>query len=135
MKKALLFFCILSISTIIGNNDLQNKNDKNGGPEKTIFCVLKHSPGPKWEKGVPFQEQSGVMNHVKYMSKQLENGFLVMGGPFLDNSGGMMICRTSNIEEAKKIAEADPGVTSGLLNVEVSQWLVAMNSVDLSPRK
>ena len=135
MKIIIIIFLVISITTVIGKNNLNQINEENGGIENPIFCVLKHSPGINWAKGVPFQEQPGVEKHIKYMSQQLANGFLLMGGPFLDNSGGMMICRTSEIAKAKEIAEADPCVISGLLKVEVKQWMIPMTSVELFPQK
>ncbi|MEZ5059808.1 MAG: YciI family protein [Saprospiraceae bacterium] len=69
------------------------------------------------------------MDHVQYMAT-FGTEKLVMGGPFLDNSGGMMIYNCETIEEAQKIANDDPTVKSGLLNVEVKQWMVAMQTIE-----
>ena len=135
MKIILSIFLVLSISILLGKNKLQSINEKNSSSEIPTFCVLNHSPGVNWKEGVPFQEQPGVEEHVKYMRQQLANGFLLMGGPFLDNTGGMMICRTSEIKKAKEIAEADPCVISGLLKVKVKQWMIPMTSVELFPEK
>ena len=135
MKLSLLILPLIAFSAIIGNNHLREIDKKNCKQEKPIFCVLKHTPGVNWKEGIPFQEQPGVEEHIKYMSQQLANGFLLMGGPFLDNSGGMMVCRTSDIEKAKEVGEADPSVISGLLKVEVKQWMIPMTSVELFPEK
>jgi uncharacterized protein YciI len=50
------------------------------------------------------------------------------GGPFLQGpDGGMMIPQAGVSElEITAFANADPAVTSGLLNVELRQWLVGM---------
>lgn len=94
-----------------------------------VFFVLFHSPGPRWAEGSGFREQPGVGEHVNYMAGQLEAGRLVFGGPFLDDSGGMMILRAATREEAVTIAEADPTVVDGLLRVAVKPWMMAMNSL------
>jgi uncharacterized protein YciI len=135
VKINVFFFLLLSFSIIMGNNNLRTINKNSSNSKKSVFCALKHSPGVNWKEGVPFQEQPGVEEHIKYMSEHLANGILLMGGPFLDNSGGMMVCRTSDIAKAKEIAEADPEIKSGLLKVEVKRWMVPMSSVDLSPQK
>jgi len=93
-----------------------------------MYFVLVHSPGPKWQEGLSFQEQPGVDEHVRYMGELFERGLMVMGGPFLDNSGGMMISRTDTLEAALRLARSDPAVRSGLLNVKVHPWLVPMRS-------
>lgn len=125
----LLFLLLITNGNFRMNNIYKNEQST----EKPIFCVLKHSPGKNWKEGIPFQEQPGVEEHVKYMSMQLKNGFLLMGGPFLDNSGGMMVCKTANLNKAKEIAEADPAVVAGLLKVEVKQWMIPMSSIELFP--
>jgi uncharacterized protein YciI len=99
-------------------------------PRPTFF-VLFHTPGPRWAEGAGFREQPGVGEHVGYMAEQLEAGRLVFGGPFLDDSGGMMVLRTSTLEEADSIAQADPAVANGLLRVAVKPWMVAMHSFPL----
>lgn len=50
--------------------------------------------------------------------KNPRRGRLALGGPFLDDSGGMMV--------AVPVAAEDPAVKSGLLRYTVRPWLVAM---------
>lgn len=94
----------------------------------TVFYVLFHTPGPGWNDEFSFREQPGIEAHVGYMAGLLERGLLVMGGPFTDNSGGMMVSRASSLEEAESLARKDPAVQSGLLTVEVKAWYVPMTS-------
>jgi uncharacterized protein YciI len=100
-------------------------------PQETappVYYVLFHTPGPGWRPGVGFRDQPGVMDHVRYMSQFEANGVLVMGGPFLDDSGGMMVTRVKSMKDAADIANNDPTVKGGLLRVTVRPWLVAMQS-------
>jgi uncharacterized protein YciI len=85
--------------------------------------VLFHSPGKQWVDSLSFNEQPGIDEHVNYYAGLLEKNKLHEGGPFLDNSGGMMILNV-NKPDAEKIANDDPAVKKGLLKVEVKQWLV-----------
>ena len=94
-----------------------------------IYYVLFHTPGPQWQAGAPYREQPGVMDHVNYMATFMADNTLVIGGPFLDDSGGMMVCKTNTLEEARRIASEDPAVKGGLLNVEVKAWMVPMATV------
>ena len=93
-----------------------------------VYYAFFHTPGPRWAEGAGFREQPGVGAHVQYMAQQLEAGRLVFGGPFLDDSGGMMVLRADSQAEAVAIAEADPTVLDGLLRVAVKPWMMAMNS-------
>lgn len=98
-------------------------------PEPAIYFVLFHTPGPRWQTGAGFREQPGIGRHVGYMREQMEAGRLAIGGPFLDDSGGMMVLRAGTAEEAAAIAHADPTVADGLLSVEVKPWMAAMETL------
>ena len=100
-----------------------------------IFCAIIHTPGPNWQSGTPYREQPGVGEHVAYMRQQLENGMLLIGGPFLDDSGGMMVCSHADMAKATELAEADPAVKSGLLKAEVKPWMLPMVSPKVSISK
>jgi len=93
-----------------------------------VFFVMMHAPGPKWVPGTPFREQPGIPEHVGYMHGLQEKGLLEMGGPFLDDSGGMMVSRAASREEVVRLAEADPAVKSGLLAVTVKPWMQVMRA-------
>ena len=101
---------------------------KNQAP---VFYLLHHTPGPAWQKGTDFREQPGVAAHIQYMASFLAAGKLMIGGPFLDDSGGMMVYRAGDQAEAETIAQNDPAVQNGLLHVVVRPWLIAMSSIDL----
>lgn len=92
-----------------------------------IRYVIVHTPGPAWQPGVDFRDQPGVMQHVEYFLKIKEQGKVTFGGPFLDNSGGMMIPKGGlSEEEIKRIASEDPTIKSGLVNCTIRPWYIAM---------
>jgi uncharacterized protein YciI len=91
-------------------------------PPKRYF-VLIHVPGPKWDPTRGFRDQVGIDQHVAYMQDFFDHGALILGGPFFDNSGGMMIFDIASADEAQRIADGDPTVKSGLLKVTVKPWL------------
>jgi uncharacterized protein YciI len=94
-----------------------------------IYYVLFHTPGPGWKPGVSFRDQPGIGDHVRYMSVIEAKGMLLIGGPFIDDSGGMMVLQVDSMGEAVRIAEADPTVRAGLLRVKVRPWLAALGGV------
>lgn len=96
--------------------------DSSSLPPKRYF-VLAHTPGPRWDPTKGFRQQPGIEQHVAYMQDFLDRGTLILGGPYLDNSGGMMIFDLDTEEEARRVAEGDPTVKSGLLAVTVKPWL------------
>jgi uncharacterized protein YciI len=97
-------------------------------PPQTYY-VLFHTPGPTWKLGVSFRDQPGIDQHLVYMSGVEAKGRLLIGGPFLDDSGGMMVLKVGSTDEAEAIAGADPAVKAGLLQVKVRPWLAALGGV------
>jgi uncharacterized protein YciI len=94
-----------------------------------IRPVVFHAHGPRWNNMLHFREQEGVQDHVAYYGKAQADGLLSMGGPFLDDSGGMMIFKSGiKLETAQAFANDDPAVKSGLLIAIVRPWYVAMHA-------
>jgi uncharacterized protein YciI len=87
------------------------------------FFILSYSRGPNWDQGQPRHKQP-LQPHLAYLRGLHEKYVLVMAGPFAEEGkGGMAIVQTASAEEARAIAQADPGVLAGTLRVEVAEWL------------
>jgi uncharacterized protein YciI len=97
-------------------------------PMPELRYVIVHKPGPSWKAGVSAFEQPGLQAHVEHFRKLLQEGKLVMGGPFVDGASGGMMLPEAGISEAEitKFASEDPAVKSGLLIFEVRPWLAAL---------
>jgi len=97
---------------------------------RDIRYVVVHTPGPAWRAGAPAFEQPGIQQHVAHFRRLLENGKLALGGPFLDEASGGMMISAAGLSEAEvtEFAHADPAVVSGLLQVQVREWMVGMRA-------
>jgi hypothetical protein len=84
-------------------------------PSKQFVVLLKR--GPKWVAGKPVGEQP-LRNHGRYLQEQMTKGALQLAGPFLDDSGGLILYQARDESEVRAIAEHDPGVVDGVLAVE-----------------
>jgi uncharacterized protein YciI len=82
---------------------------------KQFVVLLKR--GPKWVAGKPSGEQA-LGNHGRYLQEQMTKGALQLAGPFLDDSGGLVLYKGRDEAEVRGIAEHDPGVMDGILAVE-----------------
>ena len=82
---------------------------------KQYVVLLKR--GPNWVAGKPAGEQA-LGNHGRYLQEQMTKGALQLAGPFLDNSGGLVVYSGADEAEVRAIAEHDPGVQAGILAVE-----------------
>jgi uncharacterized protein YciI len=84
-------------------------------PSKQYVVLLK--PGPKWAAGKPVGAQA-LGPHGRYLQQQMTKGALQLAGPFLDDSGGLVLYNAKDEAEVRAIAEHDPGVMDGILAVD-----------------
>ena len=67
--------------------------------------------------------------HREYLSGVLKAGKLVLGGPFLDDSGAIIIYETDSAEETDKLIREDPFATHGVFTKwTVQPWKVVMSN-------
>ena len=71
--------------------------------------------------------------HLAHMTQMAKEGKLVTAGPFGDQEDeslrGLALYRVGSIEEARRLAEADPAVQAGRLEVEVLTWYTEKGSL------
>jgi len=73
------------------------------------------------EKNTQFRQQ-----HVEFLVKNENEGHIFARGRFAGSNGGMVIYMAESLEDAVKIAESDPYVTSGARTLEVYEWDMKM---------
>ncbi len=92
--------------------------------ERYSLVILKRpaSPGPKVADPEALQRQ-----HLGHLQAMARAGKLVVAGPFDDQVDprmrGLCLYRAS-LEEARRLANDDPAVRAGRLEVEVLSWWV-----------
>lgn len=62
--------------------------------------------------------------HLRYISDLYEQGYVQEAGPFADGSGGLVIYQNVDENTARRLAEADPAVTSGARTLRLIPWKV-----------
>jgi uncharacterized protein len=98
--------------------------------------VLFHRPGRRWQPGVEFPAQAGIMDHIGFMQGLNHEDRLVLGGPFDDEPAGpadggpvgIAIIQADGLAHAEAIAASDESVQKGLLTVAVRPWRPRMGS-------
>jgi uncharacterized protein YciI len=83
--------------------------------------VVIYSPGGAWDSAAG---ESQLAGHLQYMDGVAANGQILMGGPFTDTAGGMVIMTAADLADATAIAEADPAVQDDIIDFEVHAWTV-----------
>ena len=93
-----------------------------------FICFLKSGP----ERSQNETEAAEIQNqHLKHLAQLYYDGHTCVTGPFGDDGDtrGIVIFKTSTIEEAVKLANNDPAVKAGRLVVEVRPWWAMKGSV------
>jgi uncharacterized protein YciI len=100
------------------------------GPGETSWFALLHTPGPAAPPAGLF-EAPLFREHVAFLRRMHERGYLVAAGPLADTAGdGMTVLRlpgTDALAEATRLAtEDDLSVVSGFFTVRVRPWQVML---------
>ena len=69
------------------------------------------------EKNARYREQ-----HVNFLIQTEKEGKIFARGRFAGNEGGLVIYMAESLEEARKIAQSDPYVSSGARVLELYEW-------------
>ena len=96
---------------------------------KTLYVVLsKGAAGPERIRDI-------LPLHLEYMIDLEKKGLVFASGPLASDQGmrgdGMTILRAASLDEARRIAAADPFVAHGLRTFEVREWTVMEGSLAL----
>ena len=58
----------------------------------------------------------------RYLQKLLEDGKLLLAGPFTNHAGGQVILHADSEEEALSIVKNDPAVLNKIFSYQVNIW-------------
>jgi uncharacterized protein YciI len=89
------------------------------------LVLLRRPPdAPRYDEATLERIQD---EHVAYHRTLREAGSVVTNGPVTEQADesfrGLTFYRTGSLEQARRLAEADPAVQAGRLAVEVVRWL------------
>ena len=88
-----------------------------------MYVAVIYSKGPAWADTEAPKDK--IHAHIAHQRKHFEAGKLVMGGPFIEEPGGMAIFDVAFRDEAAAIVRGDPAVTSGIYAAALHPWRVA----------
>jgi uncharacterized protein YciI len=91
-----------------------------------MFVVI-YTYGPAWQTGKTVNEQPFFREHFKYMKQFFATRQVLMGGPFLDNQGGLGILDVENFAQAQEIVAHDPFVLAQVLEPHLHPWNAYFN--------
>lgn len=92
--------------------------------EQNIYLVLS-SAGPNRDLSKDSRGQQFWDEHVPFINALIDNGFIMMGGPFDDDGGALLIVRAADESEVRARMETDPFYRNGILHLDwIKRWTI-----------
>jgi uncharacterized protein YciI len=95
----------------------------------TTFVAMS-AAGPHRDLTKGTREQPYWDEHARFIDGIIE-GFIIMGGPFEDEGGAMLIVRAANEDEVRKKLQPDPWYMHGILQLQsIRRWDIFIDERD-----
>jgi uncharacterized protein YciI len=91
---------------------------------KSTFLAIS-SAGPKRDLSKGTREQPLWDKHAAFIDQLVAEGFILMGGPLVDEGGSMLIVNADDANGVRQKLENDPWMKHGILKLEsVKRWQI-----------
>lgn len=85
-------------------------------------AIAHYKPGPNWLADKLICDQP-LESHVDYLLGLHRTRKVVMAGPFIDSTGGLVVFDCEDIDEVEEIVSNDPAIVEGTLVADVKHWV------------
>jgi uncharacterized protein YciI len=91
---------------------------------KNKFIIIT-SAGPNRELKKDTREQHFWDEHAEFIDRLVDEGFIFMGGPLVDEGGSLLIVEAENENEVREKMKNDPWYEKGILKLEsIKRWQI-----------
>ena len=95
---------------------------------KNTFIIIS-SAGVNRDLSKGTREQPFWDEHAQFINKLIEEGFILMGGPLVDEGGALLIVNAENENEVKSKIENDPWYAHSVLKLEsIRRWQIFIDA-------
>jgi uncharacterized protein YciI len=89
--------------------------------KNTFVAISSAGPNRDFSKGT--REQPFWDEHAKFIDQLVDDGFILMGGPLVDEGGALLIVNAEDENEVREKLKNDPWAERGILKLErVKRW-------------
>jgi uncharacterized protein YciI len=97
-------------------------------PRPTMTYTLTYAAGPLWKRGLP-PDQQELGPHMGWVKQLFDSRRLVANGHLADGHG-FYVFAVESAAEIAKIASSDPGIDSGVVQVEAAApWALMFDNL------
>jgi uncharacterized protein len=95
--------------------------------------IVTSSPGPNRNSSKGTREQPFWDEHAAFIDDLVDQGFIFMGGPLVDETGlpcgALLIVNADDENEVREKLKNDPWFIRGILNLEsVNRWQIFIDA-------
>jgi uncharacterized protein YciI len=91
--------------------------------------VIQWAPGAAWAAGKTVREQAYWDEHAEFMDQLFENGTVILGGPFSDGTGSLVIVEAEEMSEVATLIANDPFVVHQIFALRsLKQWQLFLDA-------
>ena len=91
---------------------------------RNTFLILS-TAGPHRDSSKDTRAQPFWDEHAAFIDRLVEEGFIFMGGPFVDEGGALLIVRAEDEHEVREKMKNDPWYAHGILKQEsIKRWQI-----------
>jgi len=91
--------------------------------KKTFVVISSGGPNRDLSKGT--REQPFWDEHAEFIDQLVAQGFILMGGPLVDEGGSLLIFNAEGENEVREKLKNDPWSEHGILKLEsVKRWQI-----------
>jgi uncharacterized protein YciI len=91
---------------------------------KNNFVVIS-SAGPNRDFSKDTREQPFWGEHAAFIDALVDDSFILMGGPLVDEGGSLLIVNAEDENEVREKLKNDPWMQQGILKLEsVKRWQI-----------
>jgi uncharacterized protein len=95
--------------------------------ENTFVVISSAGPDRDFSKGT--REQPFWDEHAAFIDKLVADGFILMGGPLVDEGGSLLIVNADDENEVGEKLKNDPWREHGILKLEsVKRWQIFIDA-------
>jgi uncharacterized protein YciI len=95
---------------------------------KNTFIAIS-SAGPNRDPSKGTREQPFWDEHAAFIDQLVTEGFILMGGPLIDEGGALLIVNANDESEVRERLKNDPWFEEGILKLEaVKRWQIFIDA-------
>jgi uncharacterized protein YciI len=89
--------------------------------KSTFLAISSAGPNRDFSKGT--RKQAFWDEHTKFIDQLVDDGFILMGGPLVDEGGSLLVFNAEDENEVREKLKRDPWAEHGILKLEsVKRW-------------